>query len=483
LRKNHKQHKDEFRKSPTAGATCMLGEIYSDQRCEICKELFVHDGKTGLYCEHHPDQKATEKFRVVFPLSGKHRKKYRSGITSENLPKLITRRFKNYEAAGQYLSHLRTVYPKGELDPRDYAKDCPLSVGKLLEHFLSLKDPRQPKANEDRKSTLFSVRLDVRSRNAIRKVKWPTYRNFRGYVKRFSDLFGEEANIKGITSGDIEDFLACQETVECKRYPERRPLSGKTLHNMASFFHDFYEWLRFRGVFNAKDLPQMPMVSFKLGWRRTIDKATQKRVVDKVYSLTEKHNLKIWFGIKLLCTYPKIRPGELREVLENDFDLDAGGLLIRESKEGDPKFVRFIDEDIELARGFLSNDGNVNTSLLPFFRHLPGTKGTPADYQFSKNMFYDWWRRACTELDVHGVSLYPGTKHSSVRALKKRHTPEEIKRKATGHKSNKAFDRYFGEEYDQEYELFLETSPGMPGKEMVKPFEVPERGKLLELKK
>jgi integrase len=482
LRKNHRKHKDEFRKS-AAGNKRMLGEIYSDQRCDICKELFVHDGKTGLYCENHPEKKATEKFRVVFPLSSKLQKRTSAlGIPAEKKPKLITRRFKSYEDAGEFLSYVRTLYRQGTLDPRDYAKDRPLSVGKLLEHFLSLKDPRKPEANEDRKAALFSRRLDVRSRNAIRKVKWSTYRNLQGYAKRFTDYFGDDANIKTITAGDIEECLACQDTLETKRYPERRPLSSKTLHNMCSFLHDFYEWLRFRGVFTANDLPEMPVVSVLLGWRRTIDKATQKSVVDKVYDLTKNYNLKIWFGIKLLCTYIKIRPGELREALEIDFNLEAGGILIRKSKEENEKFVKFIDEDIELTKHFLSNDSNVDTTLLYFFRHLPGTKGAPENHQFSKNIFYDWWRRACNELNVHGVSLYPGTKHSSARALKKNHTPEEIRRKATGHKSNKAFDRYFGEEYDQEYEIFLETSPGMPGKEMVKDFRVSKRSKLLKFK-
>jgi hypothetical protein len=50
--------------------------------------------------------------------------------------------------------------------------------------------------------------------------------------------------------------------------------------------------------------------------------------------------------------------------------------------------------------------------------------------------------RACTELGVTGVSLYPGTKHSTVTARGGILTPEEIKRGGTGHQTNAAFERY-----------------------------------------
>jgi hypothetical protein len=52
------------------------------------------------------------------------------------------------------------------------------------------------------------------------------------------------------------------------------------------------------------------------------------------------------------------------------------------------------------------------------------------------------WMRACTELGVTGVSLYPGTKHSTVTARGGILAPEEIKRGGTGHQTNAAFKRY-----------------------------------------
>ncbi|MCP4294094.1 MAG: hypothetical protein GY786_00615 [Proteobacteria bacterium] len=44
-------------------------------------------------------------------------------------------------------------------------------------------------------------------------------------------------------------------------------------------------------------------------------------------------------------------------------------------------------------------------------------------------------------MNIKNVTLYPGTKHTTVTALGKQLTPEQIKRGATGHVSD-AFERY-----------------------------------------
>ncbi len=45
---------------------------------------------------------------------------------------------------------------------------------------------------------------------------------------------------------------------------------------------------------------------------------------------------------------------------------------------------------------------------------------------------------------IEGVDLYGGvTKHSTVTALGEQFSPDEIKKYATQHTTNKAFDRYF----------------------------------------
>jgi hypothetical protein len=61
---------------------------------------------------------------------------------------------------------------------------------------------------------------------------------------------------------------------------------------------------------------------------------------------------------------------------------------------------------------------------------------------FGPRYLYRWWKRACKEVGVEDVDLYGGTRHSTVTALSKSLTPEEIK-KGTMHSTNKAFERYF----------------------------------------
>ncbi len=55
--------------------------------------------------------------------------------------------------------------------------------------------------------------------------------------------------------------------------------------------------------------------------------------------------------------------------------------------------------------------------------------------------------KACLNLDIEGVDLYGETRHSSVRALRKYRTPEEIKEAAMS-ATNKAFERYMGQAND-----------------------------------
>lgn len=54
------------------------------------------------------------------------------------------------------------------------------------------------------------------------------------------------------------------------------------------------------------------------------------------------------------------------------------------------------------------------------------------------------------------MDLYGGTRHSSARALREFHSPEEIKR-ATMHTTNKAFERYFQIEIEDVRKIYGNT--------------------------
>ena len=104
----------------------------------------------------------------------------------------------------------------------------------------------------------------------------------------------------------------------------------------------------------------------------------------------------------------------------------------------------FLREDLDLVQSFPAPI----SPELPFFRY----RGRP----YGRKRLYKWWKRACANLGVKGVDLYGGTRHSTVRALRLHHTPEEIKR-GSMHSTNTAFNRYFQVENEEARTLYRDT--------------------------
>lgn len=88
----------------------------------------------------------------------------------------------------------------------------------------------------------------------------------------------------------------------------------------------------------------------------------------------------------------------------------------------------------------LAMDDEIEVPAAPFFRHETGEKWRGK--AFGHDCLYRAWKRACMRLGVKGVSLYPGTKHSTACGLREVATPEEIKA-MTLHSTSAAFHRYF----------------------------------------
>jgi hypothetical protein len=59
-------------------------------------------------------------------------------------------------------------------------------------------------------------------------------------------------------------------------------------------------------------------------------------------------------------------------------------------------------------------------------------------------------------LGIEGVDLYGGTRHSTVRELRKYRTPEEI-RLGSMHSTNKAFERYVQVEPNDLRNIYRDT--------------------------
>ncbi len=377
---------------------CMLGGIYSEQKCEICGSSFVWEPKRdGLFCPDHPKEKATGLFRVRFG-------------------RRINLRFSKYDSARKKLLTMQCETDEKRFDIRDHLPDRPMAFDKLSDQWLSWKQ---------------------------KEVSPGHWRNLSRYMFAAVDAWGDR-NVKAIDYASIEDLVW-----------SRSDISDKTRNMMVSCYRDFFRWLKRRRIIQLHQIPEFPEISFKLGFRTLIDKETQEAVASEVFKLSWKINPKIYIGIRFLTTYISIRPGEMLSIKEKDIILEPGGisgyLAVRYTKEKEPKLVPLLPEDVELIK---SQPRGLPD--LPYFRHLPGISGCKAGQPFGQKYFYKWWKRACENLGIEAVDLYGGTRHSSVCALGHKFSPEEIKH-ATMHATNTAFERYFRMDADKIQSVYAGT--------------------------
>lgn len=367
----------------------MSGTIYTDQKCWCGKRMKHDPARRGCFCPDHPDQAST-RYIVQMRLNGER----------------IKKRTANYKTAEALLGKWRYEKWRGTLDPRDYMYSEPLGVINLGVQYLERK------------------RVRVGSKH---------YRNIKNDLEKCFAHFGN-VNIKQIGYGELEDFLHPIEN-SAVTYG----LLSKTRANLRSTIRDFFKWLVRRGTIKSHEVPEIPEVPFKLGYRNTITKEVQDHIIEKVIQLTDDLNPRIWIAISLLRTYFNVRPGELIQINEGDIDLERKRITLRKetTKERKEKYIFLIDEDVELLRSLPKGFPN-----LPFFRHLKGNGAAKPGQQFGHDYLYKWWKKACSELKIEGVDLYGGTRHSTVIYLREQgYTPEEVKR-ASMHSTNKAFERY-----------------------------------------
>jgi integrase len=330
--------------------------------------------REGCFCLKHTDIAATGKFVVRFGRS-------------------ITKAFKEYQPAKQFLWGLRFKTVENTLDTRDYKRDNPLGFKTQSEKFLAIKK---------------------------KTVSASQYRNIRRDINKAVKVWGP-LNVKSIGKAEIEDFLY---ELDC---------SEKTRANTRSVLNTFWTWLvsREEGI----KMPEIPKIKFELGWRNVIDLEDQAAILDEIRRISWSHNPRIWIGIKWLATYIAIRPNEMRNIKEREIDIN-GYLVIPHPKEKKPKLVPMTDEDIELYHSLPRGMPD-----MWFFRHGK-LKGRQAGEIFGKDYFYHWWRRACNNLGIKGVDLYGGTRHSTTTALSAVFGRQRLQDDGTYHKSKKAFDRY-----------------------------------------
>ncbi len=318
----------------------------------------------------------------------------------------LLRRFRAYDEAYRFLTGIRFKTDENTFSEDDYRKDRPHGFSNLYAKWIE------------------------RKRESGRKKR---YVGLLECVGRYaSDRWGNR-NISEIKYADIEDL----------KFSLKR--SGKTKENYVRALRAFWTWA---SDVTGVSVPKFPLDTPELGYRKTVDKVQQGKILEEVKRISA-YNPKIWLAIKFLSTYISIRPGEIVTLEEGNIDLGNGYLYFPHPKEKRYKSVPLTRGDITL----LSAYPRAIDPEMRFFRHVKGSgfkEGTP----FGQHVLYNWWIKARNNLGIEGVDLYGGTRHSSARALRKTHSPEQIKR-ATMHSTSKAFERYFkveGEEIRSVYE-------------------------------
>lgn len=347
------------------------------------------------------------------------------GACRVQLGKKHTKRFKTVIEAEDHLIEINQQYRRGSFDVRDWQKAAPLS-------FLFL-----------RKS--FIISKEKKSGVKPKQIRHITY------VLEVAGKFWDNKNIKDIAEGEIEDFLDFDHRkIRSKKMKTGKvqtiddgPVGNNTLSKWRSVLHDFWKWVVRREKKKSKlEMPEFPDIKFEMEMKNVVNLDDQAAIIEEVKRITWEKNPRIWLGIWLMSWYPKVRPGEMLNLQEGHINLAENWILFPHPKEKNkPKFIHLLPEHSEIIREV---KGMIPATLpdVFFFRHLKTKSGVKAGVKFGPKYFNIWWKKACANLGIEGVSVYPGVKHSTVTALGKIMSPEQIQHDITGHVSN-AFKRYF----------------------------------------
>ena len=342
-----------------------------------------------------------------------------------------TKRFKTTVEAERHLTFLRVQTDRGEFDQREWARENPLSFLSLREKFVKAKAAQDIKPDQ-----VYRIGRALKMAGSF----------YSDHHKQIWDLL----QIKQISDPEIDDFLTFDHrNIQKRRMPDGStkmvdlgPISKKTLAGLRSVLHDFFKWVVRREKKRSRlEMPDIPEISYKMKMRTLVSMEDQQSILDELKRITWEENPRIWLGVKLLSLYPKVRPGEMRNVREGHINLTDNWMVFPQPKERDPKFIHLLPEHADM----INKVKRMVPPTLPdvyFFRHLTTGRGRKAGNQFGDQLFNEWWKRAAKNLGVESVPVYPGTKHSTTTALGKIMSPEQIKNNVTGHASN-AFYRYF----------------------------------------
>lgn len=380
------------------GGMCMKGNIYSEEHCSICGKRLKYREKFGIACPDHPQVRG-DGCKVQF--------------------KGIWRRFNHWQEAERWLNSVRYDVDQETFDVRDHQTSRPLGFENLTSKYLEYKKD------------------------------FASYRQMRWHLDLAIRVFGN-TNIKNIGYGELQDFF------ELKGEKAKEVLgdkSKKTLRNIKTTLSAFWKWVHRREKIS---IPEFPEVVADDNFRDPTDKQTQQRIIDKIYENTFDTNPRVWIAVKFLATYC-MRPKELRTIKERDISIERCELIIRHPKapqKRTPKIYELTFEDLTLLKQHMTDNPDEY-----FFRHETGYGGVQRGEPFGKDYLYKVWRRACRDLAIDYISLYPGTKHTTITEMNDEYSWEDIS-EATGVKSSLV--HYLRTKKSKKRKLFESAAPKMP---------------------
>lgn len=373
----------------------MLGGIYSDEKCPVCGGGLRDNGRNAVCCPKHPKHRAS-RFIVRFGRS-------------------IKKRFSDYAEASRFLNGLRFKTDEGSFDSREYQSGDPLGFSTLASQYIALRE-REHQRGLLAKGTMNAIR------NELGKA-----------MAHFGVM-----SVKHVRMPALQEFLFSFEG-----------LSSKSLHNMRTNLHAFWQWMVDSDIIASADMPKFPVVEFELGWRKTVSKSIQDSILDEVYNLTMPLAPRVYLAIRWLSIYVSIRPSELLKLTESSVDYDGGRLIVSQHKTAKkikaPKVVPLLNYDLEFLR---SLPRSLDRSA-PLFRHdYAYNSNLKPNTPFGAKILYRYWKRACENLGIEGVDLYGGTRHSTMQFYREHMSTEDVLR-LSAHTTSKAGLRYLKIQEDE----------------------------------
>jgi integrase len=388
-----------FPKIPPPGKVrdiCMAGSLHTKQRCPKCGGKFEDTGFDMLCkeCITRP----TRLFVSFYWKDPKFKRSKRLKIYSDKQGAPLD----TYARAHRVLEVIRNEVDEHRFDPNNYQRKKYQSLGfeKIATSWLQ----NQIKLME--KGDL--------SPSYIKELK-------RFVNKRFIPYF-QQFDVRDLKSGHIKSFYL----------DLSEKLSAKTRRNIMSALHKMLtDFLDDEFIEVMPKFPKFKVPEPSWSWA---DKETQDSIIQRIpnrFTDVPFINFMARHGV---------RPGEARAIQWRDVNLKEGLAVIRRSfslnklrEFTKTKKIRIIPLHPETIKELKALPIPINREQFVFTK-----KGKPYSESWARKI----WNKAKSELDIEGLKLYEGTRHSLASQAYNRGVPLDLIGEMLGHTNPKTTKRY-----------------------------------------